>query len=98
MERTALPVSVAVLVSVILAPRLARLTLRTSRERGYWTIRGRRHYATHFNAASCRKGVGTPRRMMLEKGGQSKWAKNVRAEDASERDSSTRYTMFDIVE
>jgi CubicO group peptidase (beta-lactamase class C family) len=23
--------------------------------RGYWTIRARRHYATHFTAASCRK-------------------------------------------
>src|SRR5258708_32202205 len=56
MKRTALPVPVALLVSLILAPRSAMLTSRTSRGRGYWTIRARRHYATHFTAASCRKG------------------------------------------
>jgi hypothetical protein len=56
MKRVALPVPVALLVSLILAPRSAMLTSRTSRGRGYWTIRARRHYATHFTAASCRKG------------------------------------------
>src|SRR5690348_6974730 len=56
MQPMALPVQVAHLGSLILLPRLAMRTSRTSSGRECWTIRARRHYAMLFTASSCREG------------------------------------------